>query len=152
MYYTGFTVLFKEFEEDLRVISFEFICKCGQWKSWIADGKKLISSCPFCGRWYRGQYNFKTLSIEAIEIDENGVDIKKVTWSHLLRKTLQRRLSRLGLWFLAYYRLNNQAVCEMSKNAPLWGGYHDYSDGSQVTEPYHFFTYACRRCGKRFLI
>lgn len=55
---------------------------------------------------------------------------------------------RLWLWFLAYFRLSNAAICEMSRGN---ADYHDYPDGT-VKEPMHFYDYTCERCGKRFSI
>ena len=48
--------------------SISFICKCGKQEGWITDGEEHPNPCPNCGRRYRGQYNPKTLSIDAIEI------------------------------------------------------------------------------------
>lgn len=57
---------------------------------------------------------------------------------------------RLWLWFLAYFRLNDSAVCEMSRGVGPHD-YHDYSDDIHG-EPCHFSFLTCRRCGKRFRI
>jgi hypothetical protein len=46
----------------------ESICKCGKMKFWITEGEVTKKSCPQCGRKYCGQYNPKTLKIEAIEV------------------------------------------------------------------------------------
>jgi hypothetical protein len=51
-------------------------------------------------------------------------------------------------WFLAYFRLNNSAICEMSKGAD---DYHDYPD-SKEPYPWHGYMHTCARCGKRFTI
>lgn len=63
-------------KEDLRPLpedndsktSSEFTCKCGKQKGWITDGEVHKIPCPECGRVYRGQYNPKTLTIDAIEL------------------------------------------------------------------------------------
>ena len=51
-------------------------------------------------------------------------------------------------WFLAYFRLNQKAVCAMSNTNV---DYHDYPD---ATDPYpmHFHTYICRHCKAEFTI
>ena len=48
-------------------ISAEFTCKCGESKAWVTDGEAQKKSCPKCGRRYRGVYNKKTFTIDAIE-------------------------------------------------------------------------------------
>lgn len=50
-------------------------------------------------------------------------------------------------WFLAYFRLSKRAVCEMSVGSK---DYHDYPDAGEP--PMHFYTYTCKRCGKKFEI
>lgn len=57
----------------------------------------------------------------------------------------------LWLWFLARFRLDLNAVCEMSRGKGLWNDYHDYHD-SNPPEPWHFHIHKCRRCGKEFYI
>lgn len=49
-----------------------FVCKCGKRKGWIMDGKELPNPCPECGRRYKGVYNPKTLTIDAVEITEKS--------------------------------------------------------------------------------
>ncbi len=44
---------------------------------------------------------------------------------------------------LGYFRLNQKYVCQYD--------YHDYRD-SEFDEPWHFFTYTCKHCGKEFNI
>lgn len=45
-----------------------FTCKCGNPdKGWVTEGKET-TPCPKCGRIYFGEYDVKTLSIEAIEV------------------------------------------------------------------------------------
>jgi len=49
-------------------IGTSFVCKCGKQAGWVEDGKEHPNPCPVCGRRYRGEYNSKTLTIDAIEI------------------------------------------------------------------------------------
>lgn len=58
--------------------------------------------------------------------------------------------ARLRLWFLAFFRLSDEAVCTMSADMGL-DDYHDYSDDLDG-HPDHFCTLICRRCGKPFRI
>ena len=60
-------------------------------------------------------------------------------------------LRRLWLWFLARFRLNDQAVCLMSQGRGLFDDYHDYPD-DEAGLPVHFATLRCQRCGKEFAI
>ncbi len=53
--------------------------------------------------------------------------------------------------FLAYWRLDLNAVCELSKGKGLWDDYHDYPDG-QFKFPWHLAIHTCERCGKEFCI
>jgi hypothetical protein len=57
------------------------------------------------------------------------------------------------LWrlFLAYFRLNENAVCEMSAGQGKYDDFHDWPD-SVVGQPWHFHTHTCKRCGKKFHI
>jgi hypothetical protein len=55
---------------------------------------------------------------------------------------------RLWRRFLAFYRLDLAAVCEMSCGKR---DYHDYPD-DEHSEPWHFVELTCRRCGKKFYI
>lgn len=54
----------------------------------------------------------------------------------------------LWRWILAYFRLDMEAVCVMSKGCV---DYHDYDDDI-VGEPWHFTDLKCKRCGKEFQI
>ena len=49
--------------------SAQFTCLCGKQAGWITDGEEHPNPCPYCGRRYRGEYNPKKLTIEAVEID-----------------------------------------------------------------------------------
>lgn len=60
-------------------------------------------------------------------------------------------MRRFWRWFLAYFRLSDAAVCEMSQGRGPYDDYHDYPD-SVVGEPLHFYTHHCKRCGKAFYI
>lgn len=55
---------------------------------------------------------------------------------------------RLWRLFLAYFRLSEAAVCELSTDERE---FHDYPD-STVGEPWHFYVHTCRRCGRGFTI
>ena len=57
---------------------------------------------------------------------------------------------RFLMWFLAFFRLNDYAICKMSRGKGMRNDYHDYPDDNQG--PAHFVTLKCRRCGKEFLI
>ena len=57
-------------DENMDKVSTEFICRCGKKKGWITDGEEKKEPCPECGRRYFGQYNPKTLNIDALEIKE----------------------------------------------------------------------------------
>ena len=59
-------------------------------------------------------------------------------------------MKRLWMVFLAFFRLSESAVCEMSKGHGLHD-YHDYPDDIHG-EPWHFTTLTCKRCGKDFTI
>jgi len=54
-------------KEDDKVSS-EFTCRCGNQKGWITDGEVHPNPCPACNRRYKGKYNQKTLTIDAVEI------------------------------------------------------------------------------------
>lgn len=60
-------------------------------------------------------------------------------------------MKRLWLWFLAYFRLSDTAICEMSQGREWYNDYHDYPDDIQGT-PDHFVLMTCKRCGKGFKI
>lgn len=53
--------------------------------------------------------------------------------------------------FLAYWRLDLDMVCEMSRGRLPEADYHDYPD-SLLGEPIHMYVHHCRRCGKAFTI
>lgn len=58
---------------------------------------------------------------------------------------------RCWRWLLAYFRLSNSAVCEMSVGKGLGDDFHDWPDGV-ANYPWHMHTHRCRRCGKEFEI
>lgn len=60
-------------------------------------------------------------------------------------------MSRLWKWFLAFFRLDDDAICEMSIGLPRYADYHDYRDDIDGY-PDHFSTLKCKRCGKEFTI
>lgn len=55
------------------------------------------------------------------------------------------------LWLAATFRLDLQAVCEMSRDRGPHDDFHDYPD-SIVGEPWHGYLHTCKRCGKDFTI
>jgi hypothetical protein len=59
-----------------------------------------------------------------------------------------------SLWkrLLAYWRLDLNAICEMSRGRPEDADYHDYPDSDNGSKPWHFYTHRCARCGKEFII
>lgn len=59
-------------------------------------------------------------------------------------------MKKFWQWLLAYFRLNDKAVCEMSKGRDDWNDYHDYHDC--CGEPFHLELHHCRRCLKPFRI
>lgn len=58
---------------------------------------------------------------------------------------------RLWRRFLAWTRLSERAVCEMSAGRGPHEDYHDYPD-DVVGSPVHGLELRCRRCGKGFYI
>lgn len=60
-------------------------------------------------------------------------------------------MKRLWLWFLAFWRLSDSAVCEMSKGRDAYHDFHDYPD-DVIGEPFHMILLTCKRCGKQFFI
>jgi hypothetical protein len=60
-------------------------------------------------------------------------------------------MRKLWMRFLAYWRLNQKAVCEMSKGRGIYDDYHDYNDDIDGY-PSHFGDLICKHCGKRFRI
>ncbi len=55
------------------------------------------------------------------------------------------------MWFLARFRLDLDAVCEMSQGKGLYDDFHDYPDDA-TGQPCHFVALVCNRCGKQFYI
>lgn len=53
-------------------------------------------------------------------------------------------------WFLAFFRLNEDAVCYMSRTLG-YNDYHDYPDDIWG-DPCHMCLMVCKRCKKRFMI
>lgn len=60
-------------------------------------------------------------------------------------------MTRLRLWFLAFFRLDLNVVCEMSRGRGFYDDYHDYPD-SEDGIPWHMTELKCKRCGKEFCI
>lgn len=58
---------------------------------------------------------------------------------------------RIWKRFLATFRLDLDAVCELSRDRGLDDDYHDYPDDIHG-EPWHFAELQCKRCGKKFTI
>ena len=57
----------------------------------------------------------------------------------------------LWMWFLAWFRLSDYAVCWMSVGLDPRRDYHDYPDDTYGV-PVHFAPLVCKRCGKGFYI
>ncbi len=57
----------------------------------------------------------------------------------------------LWLWFLAFFHLDDVAVCQMSLYWKNGRDYHDYQN-DELGLPAHFVTLKCKRCGKEFTI
>jgi len=49
---------------------------------------------------------------------------------------------------IAFFRLNDKIICEMSNGKK---DYHDYKD-STMEVSWHFYNHTCKRCGKQFTI
>lgn len=60
-------------------------------------------------------------------------------------------MGRLVRILLAYFRLSNAAICEMSIGLDANHDFHDYPDDVDGGA-YHFMPLHCKRCGKRFYI
>lgn len=58
---------------------------------------------------------------------------------------------RLGLWFLAFFRLSNYAICEMSRDRGYCDSFHSWPDDVEGF-PDHSRLLRCKRCGKSFTI
>ena len=54
------------------------------------------------------------------------------------------------LYLLAFFRIDLNVVCEMSKDKGHYD-FHDYPDDI-YGEPWHFYLMTCKRCGKRFYL
>ena len=52
---------------SLSETSQEFTCKCEKMTVFVRESV-ITKPCPECGRFYKGQYNPKTYSIDAVEI------------------------------------------------------------------------------------
>lgn len=63
---------------------------------------------------------------------------------------MRRLMQRIWIGFLAYFRLSEDAVCDVSLRLGQID-LHDYRDGLDG-EPWHFHVHTCRRCGKQFTI
>lgn len=57
-------------------------------------------------------------------------------------------MARAWMWFLARFRLDLDAVCELSRDMGPYD-FHDYPDDIHG-QPMHFCTMTCKRCGKNF--
>lgn len=61
-----------------------------------------------------------------------------------------RDMKKFLKYLAALFRLSKRYVCSESADLGLVD-FHDYQD-SDPSEPYHFYTHRCRRCGKEFII
>lgn len=59
-------------------------------------------------------------------------------------------MKNLWMWFLARFRLSDNAICTMSRGRGLNDDFHDYPDAGNP--PWHFHIHKCLRCGKEFSI
>ena len=59
-------------------VSQETICKCGKTKYWLVENEITKSSCPECGRRYRGKYDHKTLGIKAVEVKGENDESERI--------------------------------------------------------------------------
>jgi len=57
-------------EIDKMTTSSQITCKCGKQMVWVEDKKFTFTPCPECGRRYKGKYNSKTLTIDAVEVKQ----------------------------------------------------------------------------------
>ena len=57
--------------ERIVMVSQEFTCICGKFKSWIGENQ-VSKPCPNCGRSYQGKYDKKNYQIIAIELKQNN--------------------------------------------------------------------------------
>ena len=64
---------------------------------------------------------------------------------------MRSQLRQFWRRFKAYWRIDLDLVCQMSRGLPPDRDFHDYPD-SLLGEPWHFYTHTCRRCGKTFII
>jgi len=67
----------------------------------------------------------------------------------LIKRCNQMR--HIWKFFLAYFRLDLAAVCEMSKGRDEYNDFHDYRD-SVVGGPWYLTRHVCKRCSKLFRI
>lgn len=58
-------------------------------------------------------------------------------------------MRRLWRWVQARFRLDLDAVCELSRGRGHHDDFHDYPDDI-VGTPCHFVVMTCKRCGKNF--
>ena len=94
-------------------ISRSFICKCKKQKSWISDGEIKKEPCPSCGRLYKGKYNKKKLTIDAIEMPKS-YDTK---YFSIMTKNYKGIFIVFGkLWKGIYWHLPNLTIRTF-----LWG-------------------------------
>ena len=60
-------------------------------------------------------------------------------------------MKRAWRLFLAYYRIDMAAVCEMSAGRLPELDFHNWKDSTDGA-PWHMHLHTCRRCGKKFTI
>lgn len=60
-------------------------------------------------------------------------------------------MKRIVLWFLARFRLSEKAVCEMSKDKPIYKDFHHWDDDIHSSGPIYFSPLQCKRCGRQFM-
>jgi hypothetical protein len=61
------------------------------------------------------------------------------------------RCIEMWRWFLARFRLSQDAVCTESRGKGLYDDFHDYPD-DVAGAPLHLVDLECKHCGKAFRI
>ena len=56
---------------DHTSCSILFTCKCGMYRGCVEEGE-ITEPCPGCKRRYKGIYNKRLFTVEAVEVQDNG--------------------------------------------------------------------------------
>ncbi len=73
------------------MVSAETRCLCKKTVVWVTEGEVTKQHCPCCGRSYKGVYNKKTLTIDAIEVKG-----KWNVWCWLFGHKVEGGIARCG--------------------------------------------------------